>query len=91
MEKQKGTMLDPGSEFRDEAELAPIWGRHEYWDQMREITFGGVSYPLSEVTEEERVEDLNFMIQRSNHKSARTPKENANTLLENYKTEVEKG
>ena len=46
-------MLDPGSEFRHEAELAPIWGRHEYWDRMKEIISGGVLYPLSEVMEEE--------------------------------------
>ena len=58
---------------------------------MKQIISEGVSYPLTEITEEERVGDLDHMMRRGNHKSARTPHENVTTLKENYAKEVRNG
>lgn len=84
-------MLDPGSEFRSEKDLEPLWGRHKYWDRMKAIITKGVAYPLLDISEEERIDDLEYMISRGNHKSARTPRENVEILKDNYRKEVESG
>ena len=71
--KQKGTMLETGSEFGDVATLEPLWEHHNHWHKMKEIVTTGLTYPLTDIPETERKEDLDFMIQRGNHKSAQTP------------------
>ena len=58
---------------------------------MRDIIENGLSYPLVDLPEEQRKEDLEFMIQRGNHKYAKTPEVNARTLKKNCTKEVEQG
>ena len=58
---------------------------------MKEIIEGGVNYPLEDIPEEEKKTDLEHMMKRGNHLSARRPIENFRKLKENYRTEVEKG
>ena len=89
--RQKGTIMEPGSEFRDWETLEPLWVAHRHWPKMKEIISKGVNYPLDPITEEERQADLEHMILRGNHKSAQVPVENAATLLSNYEKEVENG
>ena len=60
--RQKGTMVHPGSEFRDVEVVEELWRRHEYWPKMRSIMKNGIDYPLEQLTEEERKGDLEFMI-----------------------------
>ena len=90
MTKQKRTILDPGSEFRNEQSLEPLWRKHEHWPKMRQIISHGVNYPLTDVTQEEQKADLEHMIRRGNHKSA-LEKVNAQKLFANYTAEVERG
>ena len=89
--KQKGTMMEPGSEFRHHSILKPLWESHPHWEKLKEIVTKGVNYPLETITEKDRKTDLDHMIQRGNHKSAQTPSANASTLISNYQKEVENG
>ena len=57
---------------------------------MEQIITEGVSYPLEHLPERIRQKDLDFMIERGNHKSA-TSKDNEASLLKNYAKEVERG
>ena len=89
--RQKGTMVHPGSEFRQVEVVAELWQNHALWPKMKEIIEGGVNYPLEDIPEEERKTDLEHMMKRGNHFLARRPIENFRKLKENYRTEVEKG
>ena len=40
--KDKGTMLEPGSEFRSSKTLQPLLSKHENWDNMEQIITEGV-------------------------------------------------
>ena len=56
---------------------------------MRDININLVSYSLEDLPEHMRKEDLEFIIERVNHKSA-TSQENESTLLKNYTKEIER-
>ena len=58
---------------------------------METIITKGLSYPLTELSEQERLTDLKHMIKRGNHKSAQKPFINAHTLAKNYAKEVTNG
>ena len=58
---------------------------------MRWILEEGIEYPLEDISEEERKNDLEYMMRRGNHKSSMEPRVNAETLKENYGTEVRRG
>ena len=88
--KEKGTMLEPGSEFRSKQILEPLFSDHVHWEDMSSIITKGVTYSLEDLPESVRKEDLNHMIARGNHKSA-TSKENEEYLLQNYEKEVTRG
>ena len=82
-------MMDPGSDFRLNEILQPLFCHHEHWSKMTSIILEGVSYPLSTTTEAEHKADIIHMISRGNHKSATTP-QNEPTLLKNYNKQVDK-
>ena len=90
LDEEQGTMLEPGSEFRSSTTLQSLFEDHEHWDKMRDIISNGVSYPLEDLPEQTRKEDLEFIIRCGNHKSALS-KENEEKLLENYAKEVKHG
>ena len=53
--------------------------------------FNGADYPCKDVpSEKERLDDLEYMIQRGNHPSA-SESENNTALIKNYIKEVNKG
>ena len=89
--RQKGTMLETGSEFREVEILEPLWSRHKFWPNMKKIVTEGLTYPLEEIPDETRKEDLLHMMKRGNHKSAQIPEINAQTLMKNYTKEVKHG
>ena len=89
--RQEGTMIHPGSEFRQVEVVEELWRNHVLWSKMREIIQGGVDYPLDDISEEERKTDLEHMMRRENHLLARRPIEIFVKLKKNYRTEVEKG
>ena len=90
LRREKGTIMEPGSEFRSIEQLQPLLHAHEHWEDMKQIMSTGVTYKLSNLSEEERISDLTHMMGRGNNKSAFDP-ENEPTLLKNYQTEVDHG
>ena len=75
IEHQKGTVLQPGSEFRTIEKLATIWKIRENWPQIEESITKGCIYPLKKgnTDEKTRLKDLKAMIKRGNNKSALRP------------------
>ena len=49
LEKEKGTMLEPGSEFREYHLLQPIFQHCEHWMVIKEFIATGVTYNLTVV------------------------------------------
>ena len=90
LKKEKGTMIQPGSEFRLASDIEPLFRHHKLWKKMKKIVEEGVDYPLEEVPNETIKQDLHEMIKRGNHQSAQI-KSNEQSLLTNYAKEVEHG
>ena len=90
MSNEKNTTLDIGSEFRTHDEIQPLFQHHEYWIKIKDIITKGVTYNITPLTETERSSDLDWMIDRGNHKSAQIA-ENQPTLIKNYEKEVRYG
>ena len=89
MESHNNTILSPGVEFRDIPSLQKIWKHHKDWKKIKEILTKGAEYPChSTPSEEERLSDIEAMIERGNHKSASKDKENRTALAKNYEKEV---
>ena len=73
LERCKGTVMEPGSEFRRTAELKPLFHHHEHWEKMSEIIATGLDYPLNDLPDKILKDDVTAMIARGNHKSATAP------------------
>jgi len=87
--KQKQTILTPGSEFRDIQKIRKLLQYHEDWPEIRNIISIGCDYKLGPNPDEHtRMSDLKAMLKRGNHKSA---KDNIETLSKAFTKEVEKG
>ena len=52
--KEKGTIMEPCSEFRTHTDLEPLFAQHQHWPAMRDIISTGVTYDLEEMSEETR-------------------------------------
>ena len=48
--REKGAMMDPGSESISESKLEPLFKDHKYWQKMSEIVSKVISYPLEEIS-----------------------------------------
>ena len=66
----QNTILSYGSEFRHWSTLEPLLKHHQHWPTIKTIITEGASYPLSPISEEDRLSDIQYMIERGNHKSA---------------------
>jgi len=87
--KQKRTILTPGSEFRSIDKLRKLLRYHEDWPDIRDTISKGCDYKLGpDPDEKTRTSDLKAMLKRGNHKSA---KSNMDTLNKAFTKEVEKG
>jgi hypothetical protein len=64
------TVLTYGSEFKPSHLLAPLLQRHHHWPKIKNIIDNGMSYPLRDISEQDRIADIKFMLDRGNHKSA---------------------
>jgi hypothetical protein len=78
---QTRTPLGVGSEFRRPEILEPLLCRHPLWDHLKEMLMHGAILPLEEMTDTDRQEDIEFHLQRGNHKSCVTHCDLARTLL----------
>ena len=78
-----------GSEFRPLDQLASIYGKHELFPFFANIMVEGMKYKVTEeLTEIERVAELDLTMKRGNHKSAASEPE---VLRKKVTTDVEYG
>ena len=82
------TTLSYGSEFRDINSIATLFQHHPDWNQMKLIITQGVSYPLRDINDNDRLRDIDFHLKRGNHKSTTTP-ENTKALVTSFAKEVQ--
>jgi hypothetical protein len=68
----KGTYISFGSEFRSPELLEPLLLHHPNWRRFRDLLTQGSSWPLSDLSEEDRLAKNKEFIARGNHKSAIT-------------------
>ncbi len=71
--QNKFTNLSMGSELRPIHQLDRLLGYHPNYPLFRENTINGISYPVNELDEETRIADLEFQLEKGNHKSALVP------------------
>ena len=83
----KNTSLSYGSEFRSAKDLQPLLRHHTNWPAIKELIQNGVSYPLEDISEYDRIRDIEYMLRRGNHKSAEI-KENKGALEKSFTKEV---
>jgi len=89
LNKQKDTILTPGSEFRNIKHIRKLLQYHEDWPEIRDIISKGCDYQLGpDPDEETRRSDLKAMLERGNHQSA---KKNMSVLQKSFTKEIKKG
>lgn len=59
-----------GSKFRHPSILEELLHHHPNWSNLRNILLNGASFPLDQISHEERQQDLLFHQERGNHKPA---------------------
>ena len=79
-----------GSEFRDFKFLKELFSNNTNWVDFKTIVQKGIDYQLTPITEEERLQDIEFHLDRGNHKSANDP-DGLATLNKAYNKEVSYG
>jgi hypothetical protein len=70
LSKQQDSKLKFGSEFRDTKTLEPLFQKHPLWHRLKEQLDNGASFPLEELTTEERKLDVIEALEFGNHKGA---------------------
>jgi hypothetical protein len=75
--------LGYGCEFRPPEQLEPLLGRHRNFALLRDLLTEGMSYYYKvELSEAERVKELDALLARGNHKSATGDGDHVTALLE---------
>ena len=75
--------LGYGCEFRTPEQLQPLLGRHRHFSLLRDLLTEGMSYYYKvELSEAERVDELDALLARGNHKSATGEGIHVTALLE---------
>lgn len=85
---QPYSVVTLGSEFRPVHLLAPLMYQHPLWPNAHKWLTEGVSFPMSSLSSEDQREDLEAMLERGNHQSA---KRRPTLLTPALKEEVNKG
>jgi hypothetical protein len=81
-QQNTGSTISHGSEFRDEETLWAILGNRPYYNDFKPFLSQGVdSVFTEEITEEDRVKELEANLERGNHKSAQGQEETLSKLL----------
>jgi hypothetical protein len=74
--------LGYGCEFRPPDQLEPLLGRHRHFPLLRDLLTEGMSYFYKvKLTEKERAEELEAILERGNHKSAKIESSHVSNLL----------
>lgn len=77
---QHPSQISFGSEFRSPNLLQELLCHHPLWERLRTILVEGAHFPLREIPDSDRLIDLNYHVDRGNHKSATVHSE----VLKNY-------
>ena len=85
---QPFSTITPGSEFRPAHLLAPLLSHHPLWPRFRERITLGAEFPLTSIADTDRRADLQAILSRGNHKSARGHEAKLTVML---KEEVSRG
>ena len=91
IENEKGSMLTPSTEFRDEQFIKPLFDLHEDGDKLSSMVMEGAKYPFKEdiiYSKEQRLQDNEAAVTRGNNGSAKGKEK---VLMSRYSKEVEKG
>jgi hypothetical protein len=75
LEGQHESPLGMGSEFRPIEVLETIYGNHPIWSRMVPILLQGSTWPLEDLSEEQRLSDVLEAIKFGNHKGAQSDPE----------------
>ena len=67
---QKDTYIYFGSEFRVLMVLENLLGHHPNWRKVKQILLNGSDWPLTPISESDRLAENRELIERGNHKSA---------------------
>jgi len=88
LEGQHESPLGMGSEFRPIDILETIYGNHPIWSRMKPILQQGSTWPLEDLSEEQRLSDVLEAIKFGNHKGAQA---NPNAILKLVSKDVKHG
>ena len=88
LESQQESPLGMGSEFRPIETLESIYGNHPIWSRMVPILQQGSTWPLEDLSEEQRLSDVLEAIKFGNHKGAQS---NPETVLQLVTKDVKHG
>ena len=76
LEANQHTTVAYGSEFRELSDLKAVFGRHPNFDFFSEILTNGMDYHFDfDLTEDERMAELEANLERGNHNSAKDDEE----------------
>jgi hypothetical protein len=67
---QSSSQVMFGSEFRSTTDLEPLLSDHPHWTKLKKILLKGATFPLQQISSDQRKMDLIFHKERGNHKSA---------------------
>ncbi|MGH7974537.1 MAG: hypothetical protein ACREBR_03335, partial [bacterium] len=85
---QSNSPVSYGSEFRKPSVLEPMLKSHPLWHKVRKILSEGSKFPLDPISDSDRKLDMQWMIERGNHKSALT---NMNVMRDHIQEDVVHG
>jgi hypothetical protein len=75
------SILSFGSEFKPSSDLEELLHPHPFWQHLKEILDHGAKFPLLPISREDRINDLNFHLERGNRKSTSKFKEMMDPLV----------
>jgi hypothetical protein len=78
---QQNSPLTFGSEFKPHHIISPILQDHPLWDFTSRHLLEGATYPLRQISDNDRNNDIMFFLSRGNHKSASNHDEIIRQLL----------
>ena len=70
LKAQQNSPLGNGKEFRPTSVLQQIFGLHPLWQRMKAFLEEGSKWPLDELSEDERKQDIDDALTFGNHKGA---------------------
>jgi hypothetical protein len=68
--QQPPSQLSFSSEFRSPEFLEELLSNHPFWPRLKKILRHGASFPLREISAEDRKSNLQFHVVRGDHRSA---------------------